>query len=249
MLRVYRSHRLQQSIVDLLAPVVALDPLVALEVGLSPVVHRFVAALEAKDPITRDHVVRTAVLAVRVGQRIGLPTRQLRELGLGALLHDIGKLETPDALLNKPDRLTPDEYRAMQRHTLAGERIVRTVPALAPIAPFVRGHHERVDGGGYPDRLTGQSIPLVARIIAVCDAYDAMANTRQYRQGMGHERAVAILREHAGSQWDESIVAHVVAVNPAPTDGHFLEAIGRQTPCECIDALPEPVQRELTRAD
>ena len=134
---VYRSHRLQESIVDVLAPVVALDPLVALEVGLAPVVHRFVAALDAKDPITRDHVVRTAVLAVRVGQRIGLPARRLREVGLGALLHDIGKLDVPDAVLTKPDRLTPDEYRAMQRHTIAGDELVRAVPALVTIAPLV----------------------------------------------------------------------------------------------------------------
>jgi HD-GYP domain-containing protein (c-di-GMP phosphodiesterase class II) len=246
---VYRSHRLEQSIVELLAPVVALDPLIALQVGLSPVVHQFVAALEAKDPITRHHVVRTAALAVRVGERVALRAHQLRELGLGALLHDIGKLDTPDALLNKPDRLSPEEYQAMQRHTLDGDRIVRTVPALIPIAPLVRAHHERIDGTGYPDRLAGQAIPLAARIIAVCDAFDAMAHTRQYRAGMGRERAVAILREHAGSQWDEAIVEHLVAVDPTPAEGRFLEAIGRQVECDCIEALPEPVRRELARND
>lgn len=243
---VYRGHRLGRTTTDLLAPVLAHDPLVALEVGLSPVVHRFVAALEAKDPITRDHVVRTAALAVRVGQRIGLSAGRLRALGLGALLHDIGKLETPDELLNKPARLTEDEYRTIQRHTAAGDAIVRTVPALVPIAPLVRGHHERVDGSGYPDALRGESIPLEARIIAVCDAFDAMAHTRQYRQGMGGEKAAAILREHAGSQWDASIVEHVIALAGAGAldDGAFA-TVGRAVLCDCADALPDTVVRQF----
>ena len=243
---VYRSHRLGRTTTDLLAPVLAHDPLVALEVGLSPVVHRFVAALEAKDPITRDHVVRTAALAVRVGQRVGLPAARLRALGLGALLHDIGKLETPDDLLNKPSRLTPDEYRTIQQHTVVGDAIVRTVPALVPIAPLVRGHHERIDGTGYPDGLRGEAIPLEARIIAVCDAFDAMANTRQYREGMGGERAAAILREHAGSQWDASIVEQVVALGEPGTNADApFATVGRTVVCDCADALPDAVLRQF----
>ena len=245
---VYRCHRLERPVTDLLAPVLVLDPLAALAVGLSPAVHRFVAALQHKDPITRDHVVRTAALALRVGQRCGLPGHELRNLGLAALLHDIGKLNTPDALLNKPGRLTPDEYQLVQHHTIDGEAIVRTVPALAPIAPFVRGHHERIDGAGYPDGLTGTSIPFAARIIAVCDAFDAMAHTRQYRHGMGAAKAIAILREHAGSQWDASIVEHVAVLGPDIANADGLESAGTTIACDCADALPDSVRRMLTTA-
>ncbi len=242
----HRGHRLGRTTTEVLAPVLAHDPLVALEVGLSPVVHRFVAALETKDPITRDHVVRTAALAVRVGQRLGMSASRLRRLSLGALLHDIGKLETPDELLNKPARLTPDEFLTIQRHTIAGDALVRAVPALVPIAPLVRGHHERMDGAGYPDGLAGESIPLEARIIAVCDAFDAMAHTRQYRQGMGGERAAAILREHAGSQWDATIVEHVIALGGTPegSDSPFA-MVGRAAVCDCTDALPDVVRRQF----
>ena len=242
---VLRSHRLGRGTVEMLAPVLALDPLAALEIGLAPVVHRFVAALEAKDPITRDHVVRTAALAMRVGASVGLPPRQLRALGLAALLHDIGKLDTPDGVLNKPGRLTPDEYQVIQRHTVDGDALVASVPSLAAIAPLVRGHHERVDGGGYPDGLRGDAIPIEARIIAVCDAFDAMAHTRQYREGMGSARAFAVLQEHAGSQWDRSIVEQIVRLAPEIGHGAELSAVGRAVACDCADALPESVQRQL----
>ena len=238
---VLRTHRLGRSTVELLAPVLALDPLAALEVGLSPEVHRFVAALEAKDPITRDHVVRTAALAMRVGSNVGLPARRLRNLGLGALLHDIGKLRTPDEILSKPGKLTAEEYMVIQQHPVDGDALVRSIPSLVPIAPFVRGHHERIDGTGYPDRLAGWDIPLEARIIAACDAYDAMVHTRQYREGMGFDRAATILREHAGRQWDADLVAVVVLLGPTH-DGAPLLTAGRVVACDCADALPDDVR-------
>lgn len=241
------AHRLDSSIVAALAPITTLDPLHTLELGLSPVVHRFVAALELKDPITRDHVVRTAELAVRTGERLGLEARRLRFLGLGALLHDIGKLDTPDEILNKDDRLTDTDYDIIKRHTVDGDLLLLAVPSLAPAAPFVRGHHERLDGGGYPDRLAGGSIPLEARIIAVCDGYDAMAHTRQYREGLGHDRAAAILREHSGSQWDPEVVEALLDVVVADDTGvAALEHVGRAAiACDCGDALPAAVLEQL----
>lgn len=247
------AHRTRRPVLDTLAPVVTRDPLHTLELGLPPVVHRFVEALELKDPITRDHVVRTAELAVRVGEKLELAPRQLRYLGLGALLHDIGKLEVPDEILNKPGRLTDDEYLAIQRHTEAGDEILRSVDSLTPAAPFVRSHHERLDGNGYPDGRAGNEIPLEARVIAVCDAYDAMAHTRQYRTGMGHERAVAILREHAGSQWDPTVVEALISTLSSSDDdlvrGEVFDAVGRASvACDCADALPEPVRRQLVDA-
>lgn len=239
---VFRSTRSIRSIVD---PVVTVDAAAALELGIDPVVHAFVADLEHKDPITRDHVVRTAELAIAVGQQLGLGGADLRRVGLVALLHDIGKLDIPDEILTKPGRLTDDEFTIMKRHAEWGELRMLESPALAEIAKSVRAHHERVDGGGYPDGMSADQIPTYARIVSVCDAYDAMAHTRQYRAGMGQERALAILREHAGSQWDASAVdATVRVVSRMPTDhvaspladigrGHAASAEGR-IGCDCL---------------
>ncbi len=210
-------------------PVLTTEPLAALELGMDPVVHRFVADLDARDSITRDHVVRTASLAMKVGVELGLHGRQLRQLGLAALLHDIGKLDIPERILNKPGRLDDDEYTVMKRHAAFGQAMVETSPALADIGPFVRGHHERIDGNGYPDGRSGQAIPLISRIVAVCDSFDAMSNTRQYRTGMGIDKALAILREHAGTQWDVDVVAateRVIGRAPLPETPE-LDAVGR----------------------
>lgn len=242
-----RTARRRTDVEQVLAPILSRDPLVALEFGLAPVVHRFVADLDAKDPITRDHVIRTAEAALRVGQEIGVPLARLRHLGLAALLHDVGKLEVPDAILHKPGRLDADEFAVMQRHTVAGDQMVAEVALLAPAARFIRGHHERIDGRGYPDGLAGEAIPLEARIISVCDAFDAMANTRQYREGMGAERAVAVLREHAGSQWDPRVVEAAIDTLVALVGtGPALDRVGREpghdtdaSCCVCADALPE----------
>ncbi|MEM7287109.1 MAG: HD-GYP domain-containing protein [Actinomycetota bacterium] len=227
-------YRRTEKVGEVLASVLAVEPLGALEVGLDPVVHRFVAELEEKDQITRDHVIRTAELAVHVAWEMGLAPDVVRKVGLAAILHDVGKLEIPDAVLNKPGRLDDDEYAVIKTHAEIGARLVSASPVLAEIVEGVRGHHERIDGGGYPDGLAGEAIPIVARIVSVCDAYDAMAHTRQYRAGMGSDRAIAILREHAGSQWDEAAVEAVavtVARNPVPSRG--LADVGR-VGCDCL---------------
>ena len=174
-----------------------------------------------------------------------LPALHLHLLGLGALLHDIGKLHIDDAILHKPGRLEPSEYEAMKRHTVTGEALVRESVVLSDIGPIVRGHHERIDGKGYPDGLVADEIPLAARIVSVCDAYDAMANTRQYRTGMGNDRAVAILQEHAGSQWDAAVVeALIQSLARMHKLSSSLEMVGRSDSveveqfCGCDDALP-----------
>ncbi|MGO9874353.1 MAG: HD-GYP domain-containing protein [Acidimicrobiia bacterium] len=246
------APQLRAEVLDVLEPVLVRDPLAAFEIGLGPVVHEFIAALERKDQITRDHVVRVAELAGRTGEALHLPIVRLRHVMLGALLHDIGKLGIGDDILTKPGRLTDDEYTEIQRHTLIGDELLRTDESLVPVAPIVRAHHERLDGRGYPDQLAGDAIPLEARIIAVCDAYDAMANTRHYRQGFGRDRAVAILREHAGTQWDPQIVETVVAVTAQAAKGVF-EHVGRTGHvdgggCGCVDALPRSVQALLVDA-
>jgi HD-GYP domain-containing protein (c-di-GMP phosphodiesterase class II) len=238
---------------DVLRPLTVHTPLAAFELGLDPLVHRFVASLERKDPVTRDHVVRSAELAMAVGERLGVGPADLQVLGLGAILHDVGKLTLPDEILNKPDRLTPAEFDIVKGHAAAGESLVRSSPVLSPIGPIVRGHHERLDGRGYPDGLAGDGIPLAARIVSVCDAFDAMAQTRQYREGMGPDKAISILWEHAGSQWDERVVEALVGVvstervevgRLSEVGRRDLETVERAVRCGCGDALPA----ELVRA-
>lgn len=240
----YRQGAFYRSVI---APLVADNPTSALELGLDPIVHRFIADLERKDPITRDHVVRTSELALAVGAAMALPATQLRNLGLAALLHDIGKLEIPDAVLLKPGRLSPDEFKVMQGHAALGERLVLESRVLAEIAPLVRAHHERVDGAGYPDGLAGDRIPLLARIVSVCDGFDAMAHDRQYREGLGVERAAAVLREHADAQWDGHVVAALMRVRqqtPEQERPRPLDNVGRGlgATCACTDALPPALQ-------
>jgi HD-GYP domain-containing protein (c-di-GMP phosphodiesterase class II) len=241
------AFRQRPNVREVVRPLTVHTPLAAFELGLDPIVHRFVASLDDKDPITRDHVVRSAEMAMRVGRELRLSARELHELGLGALLHDIGKLTIPDEVLNKPGRLDAAEYDVIRGHAAAGARLVSGSRALAAIGPIVRGHHERIDGHGYPDGLAGDAIPLPARIVAVCDAFDAMSNTRQYRHGMGAERAIAILREHSGSQWDPVVVdALINVVQRDPISSETLDAVGRGVDdaspatawCGCDDALP-----------
>jgi HD-GYP domain-containing protein (c-di-GMP phosphodiesterase class II) len=221
------SKRMSRSAHDLLAPVLTRDPLIAFELGLSPVVHRFVASLEHKDPQIRDHVVRTAEMAVRVGERCHLSPRRLRDLGLAALLHDIGKLDIPAEILDKPSRLTADEYEIVKLHAAGGAAMLLAEPTLASIAPIVRSHHERIDGRGYPDGLVGGEIPIESRIIAVCDAFDAMTHEHRFRAAMSTAMAFSVLREHGGSQWDRQVIDHLIAVLPAMAEMRGLNEVGR----------------------
>lgn len=256
----YIAHRSSGSIDDVLRPITSTDPLSALEAGLDPIVHRFVASLEAKDTITRDHVVRTSALAVAVAEELRLPARELRRVGLAALLHDLGKLEIPDEILNKKGRLDPDEFAIIKTHPSIGARMVESSMVLEDIAPLIEAHHERMDGGGYPSGLAGDDLPFGASIISVCDAFDAIANTRQYRVGAGWERALDVLAEHAGTQWHPDVVraaTKLVRADSGATNPGALGHVGRDhvgrtanhdvVACGCIDALPEPVVQELER--
>lgn len=254
----YVAHRSTGSLDAVLRPVTDTDPISALEAGLDPLIHRFVASLEAKDPITRDHVIRTSALAVAVASEMRLPATELRRVGLGALLHDLGKLEIPDEILNKNGRLDEAEFKKMKEHPSIGARMVEDSLVLDDIAVLVEAHHERVDGGGYPHGLEGAELPLGAAIISVCDAFDAIANTRQYRAGAGWERALEVLAEHAGTQWRADVVAaatRVITDNQGAMQPGALDGVGRQrshdeghdASCSCIDALPPTVARELER--
>ncbi len=244
------SKRMSRSAQDILAPVLIRDPLSAFELGLSPLVHQFVADLERKDQITRDHTIRTGEMAMRVGERFRMSARDMRDLGLAAMLHDVGKLRVPHEILTKPSRLTVDEYEVIKLHTIHGEEMLAADPSLASAASIVRSHHERIDGRGYPDGLAGRDIPLASRIIAVCDAFDAMTHDRQYRTAMSVKMAHAVLREHSGSQWDPTVIEQVMAVLPTmPTVSQFDE-VGRGVEVQPVDdAVPADISEFLAVVD
>jgi len=162
--------------------------------------------MQAKQPSLQDHSSEVAELCLRVGRRLKMTAEELDELARAAELHDVGKVGIPDAILEKPEALNDAEWAFMHQHTLLGERILNAAPALRPVAVIVRATHERWDGRGYPDGRAGAAIPLGARIIAACDAYDAMTTDRCYRAGIGHEGACEEMRRQAGRQFDPTVV-------------------------------------------
>jgi HD-GYP domain-containing protein (c-di-GMP phosphodiesterase class II) len=159
-----------------------------------------------REPDLYEHLHEVAVLAQAIGRRMGLAGEELEILVRAAELHDVGKIAVPDAILQKPAELEPDERAIIERHSEVGERILAVAPAMAPVARLVRSSHERYDGLGYPDRRTTEEIPLGARIIAVCDAYDAMTSDRPYQSSMAPQGALETLRACAGSQFDPLVV-------------------------------------------
>jgi putative two-component system response regulator len=170
------------------------------------VIFSLAAAVEAKDAYTERHTQRVASSARRLGERLGLQEEQLDALYRGALVHDIGKIGIPDSVLLKPTELDPAELAQMRRHPEIGEAIIRPLKSGADLLPVVRHHHEYYDGGGYPDGLIGEQIPLAARIVAVCDAYDALVSDRPYRKGRSRKSAIDCLKSGAGTQWDPAVV-------------------------------------------
>jgi response regulator RpfG family c-di-GMP phosphodiesterase len=174
-----------------------------------------VTMLEAKDPYTRGHSGRVAAYAVRTGQLMGLDMHDLEELRLGGELHDIGKIGTRDAVLNKPGPLTTEEFTEMRRHTIDGEAMLGVLREDHPLVlQIVRWHHERIDGTGFPDGLTQDDIPMPVRIVAVADAFDAMTSTRAYRDGRRGDWAVDELVKHSGSHFDAQVVRAFLAAHP-----------------------------------
>jgi putative two-component system response regulator len=174
------------------------------------VIYSLAAAVEAKDPYTEAHTQRVAESARRIGARMGLSTEEQETLYRGGIIHDIGKIGIPDAILLKPGELDSEEQIKMHLHPVIGESIVAPLKSSADLRPMIRHHHERYDGTGYPDRLASDEIPLLARIVSVCDAYDALINDRPYRERLSQDEAFAILESGAGRQWDPQIVKLVV---------------------------------------
>jgi hypothetical protein len=171
-----------------------------------------VAAVDAKDHYTRGHSERVHYLAVRAGEVLDLDPQALRDLSYAALLHDIGKIGIARAILTKTTTLTPEEWDAVRRHPERGCKVVEPIPQLAGTMEAIRHHHEHYDGSGYPDGLAGEAIPLLARIIAVADAFDAITSQRTYSKSRSCEDAVAILRLQVGRLFDPRAVEAVAQV-------------------------------------
>ena len=170
------------------------------------VIYALAQAVEAKDSYTEAHTERVATRAQRLGMLAGLQGKELIDLYRGGMIHDIGKIGVPDAILLKPGPLDAEEAAIMRRHPVIGEQIARPLRSAANLLAIIRHHHENWDGTGYPDGLVGEAIPLMARMTAISDAYDAMTSDRPYRRGMDREKAASILASGAGSQWDAELV-------------------------------------------
>ena len=168
------------------------------EAFLGSHVRALLVSLAEKDASTEEHTRRVALRAVEVGEELGLPPAQLRGLALGGLLHDMGKLSVPGDVLRKPGSLDDEEFEIVKRHPQAGVRLLRDLGGFPDDAlSLVRHHHERLDGSGYPDGISGDDLRLDARVLAVCDVYDALVSPRVYREAWTHERAIALLRDPA----------------------------------------------------
>jgi putative nucleotidyltransferase with HDIG domain len=185
--------------------------------------------LEEDDEYTGHHTEDVVELAVKVADEMGLDEDTRREAEMGALLHDIGKIAVPDEIINKPGPLNDEEWAIMKTHTVEGERMLQQVGGLlSSVGRVVRASHERWDGGGYPDGLAGEAIPVAARICAACDAFNAMTTDRSYRKALPLSAAVAELRAHSGTQFAPDVV------------DALLRVVARESPVEWELALTEP---------
>jgi putative nucleotidyltransferase with HDIG domain len=179
-----------------------------------------VATLDARDRYTAGHSAAVAVYSKDIAARLGLSAAEQQLAHLCGLVHDIGKVGLPPGLLEKPGPLTLDERRQMEEHPAVGERILANVENYTDIAQIVRHHHERVDGNGYPDRLVADDIPLISRILAVADAYDAMTSDRPYREAMPSRVARLRLAQAVDAQFDTTVVAAFEAILATASDGY-----------------------------
>jgi putative nucleotidyltransferase with HDIG domain len=179
-----------------------------LRIGYIQTIRALAEAVDAKDAYTRGHSERVGVYASKLGRELGLPRELIERIYISGLLHDVGKIGVRDAIITKPDRLTPEEYDEIKRHPEIGARILQPVAFLADVVPCVRHHHEWYDGSerGYPARLVGDQIPLPSRIILVSDTLEAMTSDRPYRKGMPLEKVVAELHRFSGTQFDPNCV-------------------------------------------
>lgn len=209
-------------VADVAATVVENSQLVGrLEKNYFSTVEALAAAIEAKDPYTRGHSKRVTQYAITLAERLGVAGDKIKDLQYGAMLHDIGKIGVRGQILNKRGRLTPEEYKIIKRHPIIGERIIDRVDFLQGAKPVVRSHHERFNGTGYPDGLRDEEIPLLARIVAVVDFYDALTSERPYRPAFSLEQTMLYIKEGVGADFDPLVAAEflkLAAAIPRPEE-------------------------------
>ena len=183
---------------------------------LMEMVTSLACAIDAKDPYTKGHSTSVSRYSEALARAINLPENEVERIKIGALLHDVGKIGIPENVLKKPGKLDSDEWEIMKQHPVIGaEKVLEPNEALRDLIPIVKYHHERLDGKGYPEGLVGSEIPLAARIVSVADAYHALVSDRPYRKGMPVEKACAILKEGAGTQWDTDLVRQFISIAPS----------------------------------
>jgi putative nucleotidyltransferase with HDIG domain len=173
--------------------------------------------VEMRDEYTGGHTQRVTNYSLLLAERLDLPGSDVDLIRTGTPLHDIGKVGIPDAILCKPDKLTPEEFEIMKTHTVLGAEFITKVPDLRPVLPIVRSHHERWDGRGYPDALAGDKIPHLARVVALADAFDAMTSDRPYRKGMPLDVAFGEIEKGKGKQFDPKFAAAFLEIREAIT--------------------------------
>ena len=172
------------------------------------IIFTLAGVVEARDQYTMDHCKRMAHYGTMLGERLGLDTEEIKTIQWGAYLHDIGKIAVADHILLKPGVLNEQEFIQIREHTLIGEKICQPLKTLKPVLPIIRSHHERFNGSGYPDKISGESIPRIAQIVSLVDCFDAMTSTRPYRQALLKEQVIDMLKEETTRElWDPEICA------------------------------------------
>src|SRR5687767_10680769 len=201
------------------------------------------AAIDGKDPYTRGHSERVSRFSMAIAQRLGLPDDEIEKIRISALLHDVGKIAIDDNILKKPAALTDEEYEIMKGHPQKGYKIMSQIPAMKEFLPGMYMHHEMVNGMGYPQGLKGDEIPLMGRIVAVADTFDAMTTDRPYQRAMKFEDAVARIQSFVGTRYDAQVVA---AFSEACNEGQIRPGsvkLKRRTPAQPgpVDVPPDAV--------
>ncbi len=195
---------------------------------LGPRVRALMERLAYKDAYLERHTRAVALLAVQVGEQLGLSATRLRSLAIGGLLHDIGKLSLPDRILQKPAPLTDEEFAVIRLHPVNGDALIVQLGGFpAVVRRLVLNHHERLDGNGYPNGLGEQGLDLETRILTVCDVYDALTSKRVYRDAWTQERALALLHSESGSAFDPACVTALETILAAPADARA-KAVARR---------------------
>jgi putative nucleotidyltransferase with HDIG domain len=201
-----KQYAARGSITSAVRSLFSSDPIERITSNISPSVKALIMATESRDTYTAGHNFRVTIFALHLAEEMGVNPEQLRALAQGAIVHDVGKINVPDSVLNKAGKLTEDERSIIEMHPIIGYNMCKSLGFMKDELSIIRSHHERWNGTGYPDRLQGEEIPILARITAVADVYDALTSTRSYRQAWTHEAAMKLLQGDKGSHFDPACV-------------------------------------------